>query len=94
MLHNSHGARAVAGAAPFSYSRLIPVCLSAAFLTKLAKHLALLACLMILGKASGRFVIGPPAIFLLVFLAAVIHFVGSTLERRSRMHISPFKGPS
>ena len=35
----------------------------APFLTKLAKHLALLVCLAIVGQATGRAAIGPDDIF-------------------------------
>ena len=58
------------------------LCLSSACLSKLAKHLAVLACLGIVGETSGRFVIGQMGIFLLVVSAAVLHSAGRTLERR------------
>jgi len=54
----------------------------AAFLTKLAKHLALLACLAIVGQATGRAALGQRSIVLLVVCAAVIHALGQTLKRR------------
>jgi len=56
----------------------------AAFLTKLAKHLALLACLAIVGAATGRAALGQRAILLLVVGAALIHAIGQALERRRR----------
>src|SRR5215470_18756388 len=52
---------------------------SSTFLTKLAKHLALLACLMIVGQVS---VIGKLGIFLTVVVAAVSHSTGIALRRR------------
>ena len=56
----------------------------AAFLKKLAKHLALLACLAIVGQATGRVALGQPSILLLIAGAALIHAVGQALERRWR----------
>jgi hypothetical protein len=53
----------------------------ASFLKKFAKHLALLACLMILGRATGRVEQGQLAIFLIVAGAALLNFVGNRLER-------------
>jgi len=55
----------------------------AAFLTKLAKHLALLACFAIVGEASGRAALGQSTIFLLVLASALIHGLGQTLKRRA-----------
>jgi len=55
----------------------------AAFLTKLAKHLALLVCLAIVGQATGRAALGQRSILLLVVAAALIHGLGQTLKRRS-----------
>jgi hypothetical protein len=54
----------------------------AAFLTKLAKHLALLACLAIVGQATGRAALGQRSIILLVMCAALAHTLGRTLKRR------------
>jgi hypothetical protein len=54
----------------------------AAFLTKLAKHLALLACLAIAGQATGRAALGPPAILFLIICAALLHSVGLALKPR------------
>ncbi|MGH7810135.1 MAG: hypothetical protein ACREP5_07655 [Candidatus Binatia bacterium] len=53
----------------------------AGFLKKFAKHLALLACLMILGRASGRVDQGQLAIFLIVAAAALFYCVGNHFER-------------
>ena len=55
----------------------------AAFLIKLAKHLALLVCLAIVGQASGRAAFGQLTIALLALAAALIHGLGQTLKRRS-----------
>jgi hypothetical protein len=55
----------------------------AAFLAKLAKHLALLVCLAIAGQTTGRVALGQRAILLLVVAAALIHGLGQTLKRRS-----------
>lgn len=58
------------------------LCLSTTFLSKLAKHLAVLACLGIVGETSGRFAIGQIGIFLLVLSAALVHTGARTLQRR------------
>ena len=52
------------------------------FLCKAAKHLALFACLMIVGKATGRFTIGEPGIFLLTLFATMAHLFGRALSPR------------
>lgn len=54
----------------------------AAFLTKLAKHLALLACLAIAGQATGRAALGQPAILFLIICAALLHTIGLALKSR------------
>ncbi|MBM4298694.1 MAG: hypothetical protein FJ143_13230 [Deltaproteobacteria bacterium] len=56
----------------------------AAFLTKLAKHLALIACLAIVGQATGRMVVGQLAILFLIVSAALVNTVGATVSRRWR----------
>ena len=58
------------------------VYLGGAFLPKLARHLALLACLMIVSQAAGRPVVGQLGIFVTVVLAAVLHSAGRTARRR------------
>jgi len=55
----------------------------AAFLTKFAKHLALLVCLAIVGQATGRVALGQLTILLLAVAATLIHGLGQTLKRRS-----------
>jgi len=54
-----------------------------AFLTKLAKHLALLVCLAVVGQATGRAALGQVTMLLLAVAATVIHQLGQTLKRRS-----------
>ena len=56
-------------------------CVVAAFLQKFAKHLALIACLTIMGGATGRFALSEVAVFLVVAAAAVFHCIGRILER-------------
>ena len=51
-------------------------------MAKLSKHLAFLACLMILAQAAGRAEIGQFGIFILVVLAALAHSAERTLRRR------------
>ena len=57
-------------------------CVLAAFLLKLAKHLALLVCFMIIGTASGRFAPTELTIFFMALAAAVLHSTGRSLEPR------------
>ena len=57
-------------------------CVTAAVLTKLAKHLALLASLTILAEATGRIAVSQLAIFILIVLAALFHRIGRTLHLR------------
>ena len=64
------------------------LCLSTTFLSKLAKHLAVLACLGIVGETSGRFAIGQIGIFLLVLSAALVHSGARTLQRRLQIHVN------
>jgi hypothetical protein len=51
-------------------------------LPKLAKHLALLACLMIVSQVSGGPVVGQLGIFVIVVLAALLHSAGRTVRHR------------
>jgi hypothetical protein len=75
--------------APSPYSH-IPAAL-AVFLSKAAKHLALLACLLIVGKATGRLTTGQFAIFCLTIFASVAHLAGRALA--PRLPDRPFKTP-
>ena len=68
----------------FGSSRAPSIIVLAAFLTKLAKHLALLACLAIVGQATSRAFVGQRFIFLLILAAALIHSLGQTLKGRRR----------
>lgn len=67
----------------------------AALLLKLAKHLALLACLMIVGAAAGRPQVTQVGIFLTVVTAAVLHSAGRILQRRriARRYVCPGPEP-
>jgi uncharacterized membrane protein YphA (DoxX/SURF4 family) len=67
-----------AGAKPFHAT----ACVIAAFLVKLAKHLTLIACLMIIGGSTGRFAASQLGIFLTVLTAAFLHSIGRVLQRR------------
>jgi hypothetical protein len=67
-----------AGAKPFRASA--PVI--AAFFIKLAKHLAFIACLMIIGGSTGRLAESQAVIFLTVLAAALLHSIGRVLQRR------------
>ncbi|HYA28801.1 MAG TPA: hypothetical protein VEI95_08285 [Acidobacteriota bacterium] len=60
------------------------ICVIAPFLVKLAKHLALFACLAILGQASGRVPVSQLTLFFLVAGAALAHAIGNTLQLRLR----------
>jgi hypothetical protein len=51
-------------------------------LTRIAKHLALLACFMVIGAATGRPVLGQVGIFIMVVLAALIHAAGCAGQSR------------
>jgi hypothetical protein len=64
----------------------------AAFLTKLAKHLALLVCLAIVSAATGRAALGQRSILLLAVCAALIHALGQTLKRRSHNRQTTLRG--
>ena len=57
------------------------VYLGGAFLQKLAKHLALLACLMIVSQVAGRPMVGQLGIFVTVVLAALLHSAGLAVRR-------------
>jgi hypothetical protein len=61
--------------------------LPAAILSKLAKHLALIACLLIVEEASGRAAIGAVGIFFLVLAAVILHRSGDKLQRRQAAHL-------
>jgi hydrogenase-4 membrane subunit HyfE len=54
----------------------------AALLSKLAKHLALIACLLIVGEASGGSTISAFGIFSVVLAAVIFHRSGEMIQRR------------
>jgi hypothetical protein len=67
---------------------------SSAILSKVAKHLVVLACLTILGQAAGRSVIGPAGIFLLIIAAALLDSASRILHRRFNGRMSFSRGES
>ena len=69
------------------------VYLGGAFLPKLAKHLALLACLMIVSQVAGRAMVGQLGIFVTVVLAALLHSADRTVRGRLR-RFTPLSGGS
>jgi hypothetical protein len=68
-------------------------CVVAAFLQKFAKHLGLIACLTIMGGATGRFATSEVAIFLMIVAAAALHSIGRVLEYRLPPPRLPGLGP-
>jgi len=62
------------------------------FFQKLAKHLALLACLLILQRASGRAEIGQLWIFGLALIASLLYLGGRALRLRSTDGAQPARG--
>ena len=91
MLRDSHK-----GGQPPEFGKLrdyLPAtCVTAAVLTKLAKHLALLASLTILGEATGRIAVSQLAIFILVVVAALSSTIGRALQLRLRKQSALNKG--
>ena len=67
-------------------------CVTAAVLAKLAKHLALLASLAILGEATGRIAVSQLAIFILVVVAALSSTIGRALQLDLRKQTASNKG--
>ena len=62
-------------------SRRLPTT-HALFLTKLSKHLVLLACLMIVGRVAGQPLLTPVGIFLLIVVAAALNCAVRSLQCR------------
>jgi hypothetical protein len=91
MLRDSHK-----GGQPAEFGKLrnyLPAtCVTAAVLAKLAKHLALLASLTILGEASGRIAVSELAIFIIIVLAALSHSIGRALQLDLRKQTASNKG--
>ncbi|MBI1996044.1 MAG: hypothetical protein HYU31_05890 [Deltaproteobacteria bacterium] len=71
-----------------------PACAIAPILAKLAKHLALLATVLIIGGASGRSSAAQIGILIVVVLAALLHSIARTLQRRETVSGPPHRGPS
>lgn len=69
-------------------------CVSVAFLTKLAKHLVVLAGFAIVGHATGRFEASELSIFLMVASAALFHSAGRMLQRRYPRRPPPLRAGS
>ena len=67
-------------------------CVTAAVLIKLARHLALLASLTILGEAAGRIGVSQLAIFILIVLAVLSHAIGRMLQLGLRKQTALTKG--
>lgn len=65
---------------PFRY--LPTACVTAVFLAKVAKHIAVLACLAIVGRASGRFEASQITILIMVICAVCLHSASRMLQRR------------
>ncbi len=63
-------------------------------LAKLAKHLALLASVLIIGGANGRSSAAQIGILIVVALAALLHSLARTLQRRATVSSPPHRGPS
>jgi len=59
-------------------------------MAKMAKHLALLGCLLILGRPVGDAPLGPAEIFLLIVIAVSLHWSARILRPRAP-HSSPGK---
>jgi hypothetical protein len=81
MAGTSNNREAVAGPARLSV-RLPTTCVVAVFLSKLAKHLLVIACLAILSRATGRLTVDQLAIFGLIVVATIAQFIGSALQTR------------
>ncbi|MGE5215366.1 MAG: hypothetical protein ACM3SP_00025 [Chloroflexota bacterium] len=64
----------------------------APLLVKLAKHMALLSCLVIVAGATGRIEANALGIFFLVVSAAVLHSVGRRLEHRRLVSVGYDRG--
>ena len=63
-------------------------------LAKLAKHLALLASVLIIGGALGKSFSAQIAVFIVVVAATLLHSIARTLQRRPPAANAPHRGPS
>jgi YHS domain-containing protein len=66
--------------------------MTVAWLERLARHLALLTCLAILFKASGRADPAPSAILALAIVASAAHLCGMGVEEGKAEYRSQFRG--
>jgi len=62
-------------------------------LAKLAKHLALLASVLIIGGALGKSFSGQIAVFIVIVAATLVHSIARTLQRRPPAANAPHRGP-
>ena len=69
-------------------------CAVAPILAKLAKHLALLATVLIIGGANGKSFAAQIAVFIVVVAATLLHSIARTLQRRPPAANAPHRGPS
>jgi len=69
-------------------------CAVAPILAKLAKHLALLASVLIIGGSNGRSSAAQIGILIVVALAALLHSLARNLQRRETVSGPPHRGPS
>lgn len=69
-------------------------CAVAPILAKLAKHLALLATVLIIGGANGKSSAAQIGIPIVVALAALLHSIAQTLQRRPPAANAPHRGRS
>ena len=64
-------------------------CALAPILAKLAKYLALLASVLIIGGANGKSAAAQIGILIVVALAALLHSIARTLQRRAAVSGPP-----
>lgn len=57
--------------------------MTSAFLIKAGKHLALLVCLLILGRASGRYEVSQVLILGLTVASVLLYHAGRVLQSRA-----------
>jgi len=69
-------------------------CAGAPIFAKLAKHLALLASVLIIGGALGKSFSAQIAVFIVVVAATLLHSIARTLQRRPPAANTPHRGPS
>ncbi len=69
-------------------------CAVAPILARLAKHLALLATVLIIGGTLGKSFSAQIAVFIVVVAATLLHSIARTLQRRPPVANAPHRGPS